>query len=329
MIRRLPERLAIVAILFAACSVSAFDYSIGRVDRQTQAARQSDYRDIVDGVAKSPFRYRVLVPAVTSAVMAAVEPFMPVDAAFRRVSGLLDFAALIAMLWALYRYLCLWFSRDQALVGVLMIGCTLPISLRNHLYAPYSLWEPTLLTAGLLCIVRDRLRWLPFLTIAASLNRETGVLLPLACLLSALDDTQLRVRRAVVGGLCLGVWVATLLLLRWQLGAAESAVTISAIWSLNSSREGVWSAVVNVSLFAGVAGWALAILGFARAPRFVRLTGWLLLIYLPVYFVWGVWYEVRLLMPLYPIILPAMLSSIYEPTSLEFPGGYASGGGTR
>jgi hypothetical protein len=66
-------------------------------------------------------------------------------------------------------------------------------------------------------------------------------------------------------------------------------------------------------LFLGGTGWLLAILGFGRAPRFVKRTTALLAVYLPAYLIFGYWYEVRLLMPLYPVLLPLALSGLYQP----------------
>jgi hypothetical protein len=91
-------------------------------------------------------------------------------------------------------------------------------------------------------------------------------------------------------------------------------VTIADVWRMNVSDQGIRTTIPNVALFLGISGWILAMLGFARSPAFVRRTGWLAVAYIPAYAIWGYWYEVRLLMTLYPIVVPALLSCLYSPT---------------
>ena len=52
-------------------------------------------------------------------------------------------------------------------------------------------------------------------------------------------------------------------------------------------------------------------IGIPCALAFAKL--WIAALYLPLVIVWGVWYEVRLLMPLYPVLIPLVLSPIWVP----------------
>ena len=62
------------------------------------------------------------------------------------------------------------------MIGALLVAATLPITLRQHVFAPWSLLEPSLLTLALTNVAlgeRSLMRVL-VLTIIASVNRETA-----------------------------------------------------------------------------------------------------------------------------------------------------------
>jgi hypothetical protein len=65
--------LHVVALLLAASLVPAFDYSIGRIERDVQIARQLSFQSIIDGSAPSPYRYRVLIPYLTAPIVRLAE----------------------------------------------------------------------------------------------------------------------------------------------------------------------------------------------------------------------------------------------------------------
>ena len=79
---------------------------------------------------------------------------------------------------------------------------------------------------------------------------------------------------------------------------------------LNLERGRLILAVEHWVLFMGL-GWVLVFLGLRRAPEFVYRMALLVPLYLPAVLVFGVWFEVRLLMPMYPVLLPLLLTSLY------------------
>jgi hypothetical protein len=315
--RRSPSTVAVAAVLLMACSVSAYDYSIGRVgqpNRELLDDRLRVHLGIVhfDTAAPTPYRYRILPALTIHAMTLPVASVIGYARAFDIVSGVFYIAALVVLLFVLKRYLETWFSETHALIGTLATACTLPITLRQHIYAPWSWLEPSLLMLGLLAIIERRSALLLVLTIAASLNRETGVLVPVAFVVDTLYARD-RSRRLTNALICLGVSFAILAGLRLVIGPGQPAITLSKIWAFNHSPEGLLKASVNGSLFLGITGWVLVAFGFRHAPVFVRRMTWLAAIYVPLYLVGGIWYEVRLLMPLYPVIVPSLLSAVYRP----------------
>ena len=111
------------------------------------------------------------------------------------------------------------------MVGALFVAATLPISLRQHLYAPYSLIEPALLLLGLHWLYHRRVALAGTLGLLATLNRETGFLLGLAVLV---DGLRLRDRHQIgTGLLALGVSLAISIGLRVWLGAAPDSIVLA------------------------------------------------------------------------------------------------------
>ena len=296
-----PSNSAVLALLFAASLVPAFDYSIGRVDEATRQGRFESFERMANGTIPAPYRYRVLVPYTVAPVVAALAPVWSRETAFRRVDAVFNLLAIWFLLWTAWRYLGNWFTSWQALAGALLVACTLPISLRHHLYSPYSLLEPSLLLLAMHWVANGRTVAVLILSIVASLNRETGFLVGLALLF--------RSRRLGVLSLCLSGGIA--LGLRTWLGTTPPSITLSEIWAVNTSREGLLAALTSVTLFLGGAGWLLAVRGWRRLPPFVLHLWWLPLFYVPLYLVAGIWYEVRLLMPLYVVLLPAVLAGMW------------------
>ncbi len=309
----MKSRFAILLLLIAAGAVPAFDYSIGRLDDLVRAGRYDGFERIVKHTADAPYRYRVLVPYLEGAAVAAAERIWPRPVAFHRVDAALNLTLITFLLWTAWVYLRNWFSDGVALIGPLFIASTLSISLRQHFYAPYSILEPALLLLGLHWTYHRRVARVLMLTVIASLNRETGVLIPLGLFINEWRQPQRRNEYLVAS--ILGVFVALSipLLLVASLGFSDVAISLADVRAMNLSTEGLSASATNTLLFLGVAGWLLALLGWRQGPVFVRSLWWMPVLYLPLYVVAGVWYEVRLLMPLYPLLLPAIVSAIDKP----------------
>jgi hypothetical protein len=308
------QRIVIIAILVAAIAVPAFDYAITRVGDDVRAGRLASFDTITAGTAPAPYRYRVLVPYAIAPLVALADRVWPHDVSVHRIDAIFVFTALAAMLWSLCLYLRNWYPAPLALIGVLLVAATMPIALRHHFYSPYSLVEPTFLILGLHAVYHGRARYVLILAVLASLNRETGILIPIALLVHEWR-TRTYGRRFVTAMAGVGLSILTIAALRLSLGPAPESITLDAVRAINLSPEGFTAAATNVALFAGVTGWVLAAAGWRDSPEFVRQQAWIAALYLPIVAVFGVWYEVRLLMPLYPLLIPAIVAAVQRATS--------------
>ncbi|MFA4948016.1 MAG: hypothetical protein WC674_05840 [Candidatus Krumholzibacteriia bacterium] len=310
------------AIILSVSAVLAYGYY-----RQVGSPHLTDrlelHGQILRGTAESPYRYRVLVPFIGEALTRALSAVLPGDRAFLLAYALFDLAAIFFLLGALFRYLRVWFSNEQALIGVLFAAATMPVALRDHYFQPWSILEAGLFTAGLLCIYRGRLWTLASIVALASFNRETAVFIPLAFLFAnasirgAGESDRMPVRRTALlfAGYC-AIWAAVFFGLRAVLGGARPAVTLPEVFSRNATPAVTLRAIMRAGLLFG-AFWIFAAAGFRRAPEFVRRVSLVALPYLAAILVWGMWHEARLLILLYAIVIPLGLSFLYRGRSVS------------
>lgn len=297
--------LALAAVFVAATAVTALDYGIGPGD-DTLQARRDIHRGILNQTARAPDRYRVLAPALVEVPTQVLSWFMPYDAAYDRASVAFYLIAMAVLLATQYAYLRVWFTTEQALVGVLLVACTLRITIRQHDYSPYSFLEPSFFALGLLAILHGRRGWFALLVAVATLNRETGIFM--VALFAVTQPVTKATLKAVAG--YFSIWLVIFIELRFLGGDAERYWTLERVFRTNMSQ--LWLAAFNITVLLGVF-WIFALLGLSRAPAFVRRSAIVIPAYLAAIAIWGIWWEVRLLMPLYPLLLPLALSYLFEP----------------
>ncbi len=311
---------AVPAIILSVAAVLAYAY-FRQVDKPNFEPRLALHRQIIDGSAPSPYRYRILAPLISEALRHGFVHVVPEKNAFLSAYAVFDFAALFFSVMLLFVYLRQWFSREQALVGTLFAAATMPMALRDHYYQPWSLLDAGFFAAGLLCIFRKRLALLAIVIALASINRETAVFIPLSFLLAGIDPKskgRIERRAAVLFAGYLGIWAIAFFGLRYILGAAPNIETVGGLFSRNLVPRELFRAVVHAGLLFG-AFWVFAAAGFRHAPSFVRRMTFIVPLYLVTVMLWSVWYEVRLLVTLYPIVIPLGLSFMYH--RREYEGG--------
>lgn len=321
-----------LAIILSVAAIMTFEYYY-RVDEPGLNARLDLHLQIMEGRAESPYRYRILVPLFSELLIKASTwfwPDVPTQSLFLNAYLVYDFLAIALLLLSMYLYLRAWFTADQSLIGVLFMAATMPIMMRDHFFQPWSLLEPGLFSLALLAALQDRFLSFGGLLAVATLNRETAVFLIPAFLFAKVSE-KLSItasdgaviistdasRRGIgyrqilfMSGCYLALWLIVYLGLRHSLGNAAHIHNPFDLFAQNFSTETAPIALRHNLIFFG-AFWVFAILGWLYAPRFVRGTAFIAPIYYTFILFWSRIYEVRLLMTLYPIIIPLGLSFIY------------------
>jgi hypothetical protein len=309
--------LIALILIFSVSAVIAYGY-FSRIDRPNYELRLELHNQIIAGTAPSPYRYRILVPLIAEFFTHVLSVVLPIKVAFLLSYAIYDLLAVFLSLTILFFWLRTWFNREQALIGVLFVAGTMPIALQDHWFQPWSLLEPGLFSAALLAIHRHRYQLLLLLVVLASLNRETAVFIAFAFLMTIDVKNLLNIRSKnerkkmlLVSTLFL-VYGAIFMGLRYFYGSAPHVETIKGLLAKNTTKSSLFYTFVNGSLFLGGL-WVFAFLGFKYAPGFIKRVSLVIPFYLIAVMVWGVWKEVRLLMPLYPILVPLGLSFIFPP----------------
>jgi branched-subunit amino acid transport protein AzlD len=198
------------------------------------------------------------------------------------------------------------------------------VALRDHYFQPWSIIESFFFVFGLYLVFKKSNAALAVVIVLASLNRETSILIPLAFLLGNCACSESRntksgllcaPSRHVIGQFIMyaSLSIFVLVIVRYLLGSAENVNSIPELWSINTTEANLVKAVVNVALFLGIF-WAFAVLGFRGAPDFIRRTSLVMPFYLIPIIVLGVWFEVRLLMPVYALLVPLGVSYLSRRT---------------
>ncbi len=305
---------AIIILILSVSAVLAYKYFYS-IDKPNYEPRLELHNQIISGVAPSPYRYRVLVPFTEEFIIKALSTVSSTKSAFLTSYALYDFAAIFFLLFMLLLWLKTWFTQEQALIGTLFTAGTMPMVLQNHYFQPWSLLEAGLFSAALLLIYQKRHFLLAILVALASMNRETAIFIPLAFLTTINFKAFLKHKnidwRSILFfcGLIL-IWASVFLGVRYLRGDAPHVETIRSLISINTAKGSLSKTFVNIILFLG-GMWVFAFRGFKYSPRIIQSFAMIIPIYLFTIIIWGVWYEVRLLMPLYPILLPMGLSFLY------------------
>lgn len=315
----------VLGILVSLAALLTFEY-YQRVERGHVEDRLLLHGTIIDGIAPSQYRHRVLVPYLVHALAKALSPLSGhrqrlrlhdhgSTGAFIIAYQVFDFAAILFSLGALYALLAVWFTSEQSLVGTLLAAFTMQLTFRDHYFHPWSLLEIGLFALGFLLIYREQHKWFGVVLVAASLNRETSIYLLIVFFFTKVIDWKGKPviasrKHLALLGIYSAIWLAIFVGLRVALGFPPPTFTVEQAWLSNTNAHVLrWSAQLN-ALFFGVF-WIYIALGFRRAPAFIRRASLMLPFYAVLIFVIGLWYEIRYLMTLYPVLIPLGLSYIW------------------
>jgi hypothetical protein len=275
---------------------------------------------IITGEAPFPYRYRILVPYFTQGLTELIDRILPLS--YRKswiLSYLIyDLIAILLFLATLYIFLRQWHTRLLSLAGVIFCSALLPLSLRDHYYQPWSLIESWFFCVAFLVVRKGKYVSLIPLTLAASLNRMSGLFIPLIYLAPAMNllprpEAGYELDLKTFGRFILlaAMGSVSLVALRAFLGWGENIHSVSYLWDLNRSFNYWPYALINIILFAG-GWWIFFAAGIRRADRFTLNILPVAFLYLIPVAVFGIWKEVRLLMPLYPVLISTGLFYLRE-----------------
>ncbi len=260
--------------------------------------------EILNRTAQEPYRWRVLT--VYLAELGA--SLLPAERGgeLLLVHSLLNALLLTLFVFGLYAFLSRFVTIERALLGCLAGVGAFSVVITWMFNGLGDTWlESALFVWGLVLLHDMAVRERPHhglygvLVMLAALNRSTGVFLVLffgLAMWRCYPDRRTLIWTVVYGGL----WFGCDWLVRQVQGPGELYWTVGRIAEANLSI--LPYALTAVPAFLG-GWWYLAWRGLRRTPPFLGTLTWGMLVYLGFVAVFGLWREVRLLVPVLPILL--------------------------
>lgn len=313
---------ALWAILLSLALVLAYLYFF-MIEKPALNMRIELHRQIVRADAPSPYQYRILIPYVAEGLWYLGKKILPEHHAFALTYIFINITALFLFIWVGFHLLTEWYHPEYALIGTLFITAVMPITFFDHYFQPWSFWEALFYNMALLMILRQRWVWLGIIILLAALNRETSLVILPTFVLTGLAETKFLCwrkwnwNRLPLLVLYILLWSTVFISLRLIRPPTPHVETIAQIWQFNIQPQNIIHAGINWMLFLG-GFWPLALIGYPRAPSFLKRAAWVLVFHLPLILIWGYWREVRMLILYYFVLVGLGLAAL--PRSLKsFP----------
>lgn len=188
-----------------------------------------------------------------------------------------------------------------------LIACTaiVPVMIWFHPGgAMWSLLEAIFIAGVLLALIRGKTAVIYPLVFFATLNRETAILIPLMVFAVTRNWRH-------TAGLIL-VWGVTYGGMRLIIGAVPSQMTLADIWGINSGPQLVFFAM-GLPLFGWIFWYAWK--GWQRASGVMKGAAVIVPAYLVLFGIFGLWYEWRWILSLYPVLVVLGGSGVKETAS--------------
>lgn len=253
----------------------------------------------LNGTIYSPLRYRVLMPFLVDRLFP--EPLTAYALAHALV--------LPALYLVLFQWLKQHATKLLAVMGVVLLALFMPLFFQIYAISAYAPVELLLLC---LVLMAQRNRALVLiLVIIGGFNRETTPLLMIGGIAALNFDALRRGDRRLWAWMIVygAAFAAVYAGLRLTLGAAPDMVPVEAAWRGNTG--GGWhtqTAILNNAMLAGL--WILAAVGWQDAPKDLKRLALVSLPYLGLLAIFAFWTEVRLLMPLWALVIPLSLRGL-------------------
>ena len=254
---------------------------------------QDWHRQMIAGTAPAPNQYRILTPWLIEHAILPLDPSMDMYSAYMWVRALFTGLALIFF----HSYLRVWFSRGLAAAGTLALAAIIPFT-----YFPVFQESDPLnllfIVLAFVCVARKKDLWLLPLVLVGTLNRETTLLIPAVYALSRWGEQSPR-KVAAYTALLTACWGLVFVGLHLRYGN-HTNYTNQIMWSQNLSSG---MPTLFAFLVFGVL-WLLPWLAPKDAPVFLRRALWLVPPFVALHYIVAVVQEVRLFLPLAPILIP-------------------------
>jgi hypothetical protein len=265
--------------------------------------------------------YRVLVPYLNEIPITILDSLIPYEYAFVISYSVFELIAIFIITAGIFYFLRIWYSPEQSLIGMILMSVSLTTTMTfSFTFHPWSFAEGAILIIGMYMIYYNKFSFVIITSVLAVMNRPTGAILPMAYVFTNLDPIQLtksgifnqsqKLKKFVV---LFFITIIPFIYLQF-IRSANSYDSEFVINNILNRYAPVYGQDWLASLFALFAFlgllWFFVIIGYPTLPKFIKRASLVLLFYLPLIILTGDPTELRLLIPLYPFVIPAILNVI-------------------
>lgn len=255
--------------------------------------------------------YRVLAPFLVYYPLKFFAHFITYSKAFLIVWLLFDLLAIFFSLYWLSKYLSVWLSKDKVILAILVSALVWAFTFKDQSFAPWSLLELGFISIGLFYIYENKLLQLIATIILATLNHNTSLFLILAYFLANYKKESTKQLTKNLAWPCLSFLSTIFILgtfrsLPLRITPGVLLFVLKYVFYSNISHLYIIRALINISVFF------LPFLVFYLTkeknpiPPHLKRLSWVAPFYLTSYLILGGWEEVRLLVILYPFLVPVV-----------------------
>ncbi|MEW6238003.1 MAG: hypothetical protein AB1656_21655 [Candidatus Omnitrophota bacterium] len=267
------------------------------IDEPTLSDKIEQHRTFLAGKALYPYQYRVFLHLACEAFLRASSSFLAYEKSFLFFQVGVVFSTTAASLLLFYRYLKIWFPDASALFGMTFLAAIHPLSFFNYHFQPSSSLILAIYIVGMLSIYYDQWIWLILCIAVASLERFEAAFFLISMYFLCADKRTGRFWLFFALYVLIGIGAAAGL--RWYFGPQPYVHSAAFHLSYNFRTPGTLLLAVLYGPF-----WLWALLGFASAPKFLRRILLIVPIFVLLHFFVAKVNEVRLFLPLAPILIP-------------------------
>jgi len=288
---RLP--LALLALLVCITTASFINDVLPNCTNEPYPCYEID-QQVLAHTAQSPYRYRVLAPALMSIGASPTTHWAWFSA------GLAIHILCFLIIYAtLYTWLRVQIGDVKALIGLCLMALMMIFAFHRYYLTPTSIIEVTLLC--LLLVTWQRWWVVMALVIIASFNRETALLL---IVVYAVYNGRLGLRRT---GILVALWAIITVALHLMFGAAPHVLGLLGTLQANIARlgQGLFINLLILPL------WIMAVAGYRKSSNTLqKRLAWVALVYMGAVVGGGMLDEVgRMALPAVVLVLPLVLEA--------------------
>jgi hypothetical protein len=251
------------------------------------------------------------MPALRWLFIKVLSPFIPETLGHYAFLFTFFFILVSLFLILMFKLLSVWFSEKQSFLVILILNACLPAA---WIHIGPSLWtiaETIFFILAIFAINKHKWWQLELIIIFATFNRETAIFIPFLYFFATFDVNK-PFANFPLSLIYFFSWAMVYGGMRFALGSSPMINTIPDMFQENI-RPDILQVSIPLNLwFAGIF-WLALPFSFHKAPDLLKRLALVIPIYIPFILIFGMWVEVRLFMPLLPIIIPISVSSIFSP----------------